>query len=414
MAQPVVITGVGVVSPVGSGKAAFWEACLKGQSGIRRITAFDVTGYKSQVAGEVIDVQPEALLSPQQSHRMERFAQFGLAAARMALEDAGVNPGKMDPYRVGISCGSGLGGMAIGETQLRVLYETGLPGKVSPGLVPMLMLNAVSGQLAMAFGAKGPNLTVSTACSSGAHAIGHALDLIRHGRADVMIAGGAEACILPLTLAGFCSLRSLSTRYNDTPAIASRPFDRNRDGLVMGEGAGMLILESLDHAHRRGATIYAELAGYGATSEAHHLVIPNPDGQEAARTMAFALADAGLSTGDIDYINAHATSTPVGDAAETAAIKWLFKDRAYRIPVSSTKSMIGHTIGAAGAIEAVVCALSLRYQQVHPTINYETPDPSCDLDYVPQTARDLPVRAALSNSFGFGSNNASLVFKRWA
>ena len=413
MPETVVITGIGVVSPIGIGKDLFWEACLKGNSGVRKISAFDVASYKCKIAAEVADFRLSDFIGVQKTDRIDRFAQFGISATRMALDDAGLEIGMMDPYRVGVGCGSGLGGMAIGENQLRVLYESQLPNKVSPGLIPMITLNALSGQIAIEVGAKGPNLTVSTACSSGANAIGHALYLVRYGKADIMIAGGAEACILPLTLAGFTTLRTLSTAYNETPTVASRPFEQSRDGFVMGEGAGIVVLESLSSARKRRATIYAELAGYGATSEALHMVIPDEQGKEAARTMEIALDDARLPADKIGYINAHATSTPVGDVAETNAIKRVFQSHSYQIPVSSTKSMIGHTIGAAGAIEAIVCALSIKRGQVHPTINYDFPDPLCDLDYVSHGAREVTLQAALSNSFGFGSNNAVLIFKRF-
>ena len=414
MSERIVITGIGVVSPIGLGKDLFWENCLKGASGVRTIQAFDPAKYKSKIAAEVVGFTPADFIPAAHLHRVDRFAQFGIAAAKMAVADAGLETGTMDPYRIGVSGGSGLGGIAIAESQLRVLYEEQLPGKVSPGLITGVTLNALGGQIAFELSLKGPNHTVSTACSSGSHAIGQALDLIRLGRADVMLAGGAEACILPLTFAGFNTLRTLSTAYNDTPSIASRPFDKGRDGFVMGEGAAFVVVESLPHARKRGASIYAELAGYGTTSEAHHMVIPEPEGKEAARTMELALDDARIGLDEIDYINAHATSTLIGDAAETAAIKRVFKARAYEIPVNSTKSMIGHTIGAAGAIEACVCVLSIRRGEVHPTINYESGDPCCDLDYVARGARTVSIRAALSNSFGFGSNNAVLVFRRFA
>lgn len=411
MYQRVVITGIGVISPIGIGKELFWEACLKGISGIRKISAFDAKGYKSQIAAEVADFRPSDFISDQKIHQMDRFAQFGVAAAKMALKDAGLEIEKMNPYRIGVTCGSGLGGMAIAENQLFALYKLGLPNKVRPRSIPMITLNAVSGEIAIEIGMKGPNLTVSTACSSGTHAIGQALNLIHLGKADVMVAGGAEACILPLTFAGFCALRTLSTTYNQNPQGASRPFDKNRDGFVIGEGAGFVMLESLPHARKRGARIYVELAGYGATSGAYHMVCPDVEGKEAAQTMEIALKDAGLTTGQIDYINAHATSTQIGDIAEINAIKRVFKERSYKIPVNSTKSLIGHTIGAAGAIEAIVCSLSIKLGQVHPTINYEVPDPLCDLDCVPNKAREIKIKAAISNSFGFGSNNAVLVFK---
>ena len=413
MPEQVVITGVGIVSPIGLGKDLFWENCLKGTSGVRKLQAFDVTGYKSKIAAEVLDFDPSVFMSESKIDRLDRFAQFGVAATKMALQDAGLEIASLNPYRVGVTGGSGLGGMLIGESEFRVLYEGLQPNKVNPGLVPMITLNALSGQIAIEFGLKGPNLTVSTACSAGAHAIGHALEVIRHGKADVMIAGGADACLMPLPFAGFTSLRTLSTTYSDTPALASRPFDKKRDGFVLGEGAGMVVLESLSHAKKRGATVYAELAGYGATSEAFNPVIPEPEGKEAAQTMTFALDDARVSAEDVGYINAHATSTLIGDVAETKAIKRVFKERSYDIPINSTKSLIGHPIGAAGAIEAIVCALTIRHGYIHPTINYEEPDPNCDLDYVPNDPREATVAVALSNSFGFGSNNAALVLKRW-
>lgn len=413
MSKRVVITGLGIVSPIGIGIDKFWEAALSGTSGVQRISSFDPSAYKSHVGAEIKGFKLQDFLPEQNPNRLDRFAQFGVVAAQMAVSDAGVNFASEDPYRVGVIMGSGMGGMVMAERQLMALYNTGRPEKVNPNSVPMITLNGASGQIAILFGVKGPNITVSTACSSSAHAIGQAADLIRQGKTDVMISGGAEACITPLSLAGFCSLRTLSTHFNDKPEKALRPFDKHRDGFVMGEGAGIMVLESLEHALKRRAKIYAELAGYASTSEAYHMVIPKEDGKEMSKTMELALDDAKLPLEKVDYINAHATSTPIGDPIEINAIKLLFKHNANRIVINATKTLVGHTIGAAGAIAAIVCALSIKTGLIHPNINYDEPDPSCTLDLICRTVVEKRVNVALLNSFGFGSNNAALVLQRF-
>jgi len=408
--RDVVITGLGIVSSIGMGKEAFWSGLLEGRSGIRTIQGFDVSPYASQVGGEIPDFRPEDYIPSQKIPKMAKVTQYAMAAAIMAIEDARIDFSGTDRARAGVVIGTGMGGWGIFEAQLRTLFETNNPRKVSPFSVPLATSNAAAAEMAIAFGLKGPNITISTACSSGGNAIGYGLDLIRSGRADVVVAGGTEACLLPGVLAAFCSLRTLSVR-NDAPARASRPFDKNRDGFVLGEGAGVVILESMETAKRRKAAIYADLAGYACACEASHMVSPDVTGAEQARAMALALQDGGVLPSEVDYINTHGTSTLLNDVVETRAIKTVFGSHAQGISMNSTKSMIGHTIGASGAIEAVVCALTLRYGVVHPTLNIETPDPECDLDYTPHKARERPVRVALSNSFGFGSNNACLLMR---
>jgi len=409
-----VVTGLGVVSSIGIGVDAFWKSALAGRSGVTAIGPFDgfpLDGYRSQVAGQVLDFDPARLPEGIHPERLDRYAQLALLAAQEALEDSGVRI-REDPYRVGVVMGAGMGGMLIGEEEFTKLFRTLRPQRVHPNFIPMITLNSASGIIAIAFGAKGVNQTISTACSSSAHAIGQALGCIRSGQADVVIAGGADASLIPLTFAGFCALRALSTSFNDAPARASRPFDRGRDGFVMGEGAGALIIESLAHARRRKARIYAEVAGYAATSEAHHMVIPKEDGSEMAVTMTLALADAETPPAAVDYINAHATSTPIGDPVEAMAIRRVFKRRADRIAVSATKSMIGHTLGAAGIMGGLASVLALHTGLAHPTINYESPDPACELGGISTEAQEGPLRVALLNAFGFGSNNAVVVFKQ--
>ena len=413
--EAVVVTGLGVVSPIGVGIDAFWKNALAGRSGVSTIQAFDglpLDGYRSQVAGQVLDFDPAQLPEGVHAERLDRSAQFALLAAKEAIEDAGLRMEREDPYRVGVIMGAGMGGMLIGEEEFTKLYRNLRPNRVHPNFIPMITLNSASGIVAITFGAKGVNQTISTACSSSAHALGQALTSIRAGRADVIIAGGADASLTPLTFAGFCSLRALSTAFNDAPARASRPFDRARDGFVMGEGAAILVLESLHHARRRKARIYAEVAGYAATSEAYHMVIPKEDGSEMAMTMELALRDAGVPASQVDHINAHATATPIGDPVEVTAIRRVFKSRADRILVNATKSMIGHTLGAAGAVGGVTCALALRTGLVHPTINYEDPDPACELAGISTEAQERPLAVALLNAFGFGSNNAVVVFRK--
>ncbi|HEV8342826.1 MAG TPA: beta-ketoacyl-ACP synthase II [Candidatus Binatia bacterium] len=406
----VVITGLGVVCSIGLGKESFWSALLEGKSGIRSIQSFDASSYSCQIAGEIIDFRPEDYIPPSEVPKLSRASQFAMAAAKMAIDDAQLDFSRENGCRVGVVIGTGLGGMDVYETQLRRLIETNNPRRVHPWSVPSTMSNAPAAEIAIFFGLKGPNMTISTACSSGSHAIGCGFDLIRIGKADFIVAGGTEACILPGVLAAFCSLRALSIR-NETPDRASRPFDKKRDGFAMGEGAGILILETLESARRRGVTIYAEVAGYGATCEATHIVHPESTGSEGARVMKLALQDAGISPAEVDYINTHGTSTVLNDRVETKAIKRIFGEHAYGISLDSTKSMIGHTIGAAGAIEGIVSALTLQQRIIHPTTNYEEPDPECDLDYTPNLARERHVKVALSNSFGFGSNNCCLVMK---
>lgn len=416
MRARVVVTGMGVVSPIGIGVSAFWKAALAGQSGISAITSFDpfpMDGYRSKVAGQVRDFAVERFIDSAHGERVDRYAQFALVATKEALADSGLQMEKENPHRVGVIVGAGMGGMVMGEREITQLYQQQKPHRVHPNFIPVITLNSASGIIAMAYGAKGPNLTISTACSSSAHALGQALHCIREGRADVVIAVGADASITPLVFAGFCSLRALSSKYNDCPEKASRPFDRLRDGFIMGEGAGTLILESVAHAKKRKARVYAEIAGYAATSEAYHMVIPKEDGLEVANTMRLAMENAGISPSQVDYINAHATSTPIGDAVEAKAIRHVFKSRADRIAINATKSMVGHTLGAAGAIAGTVCALSIQTGQLHPTINYDDPDPACALNGISSHSQRRTVKVALLNAFGFGSNNAAVVFTRF-
>ncbi|MDI6709189.1 MAG: beta-ketoacyl-ACP synthase II [Thermoanaerobacterales bacterium] len=411
MGGRVVITGVGVISPLGNELDGFWSALVRGESGIRRITRFDASGFRTQIAGEVPDFDPTLYMDRKEARRMDRFTQFALGATSLAMADAGLDLDEEDRERVGVILGSGIGGIATLEEQARVLYEKG-PGRVSPFFVPMMIGNMAAGQIALAHGLYGPNVTLVTACASSNNAIGDAMRAIMYGEVDVVITGGAEAAITPLALAGFCSMKALSTR-NEEPARASRPFDAGRDGFVMAEGAAILILESEEHARRRGARIYAEVAGYGLSCDAYHMTAPEPEGRGAALAMLRAMADAGVAPDEVDYINAHGTSTPLGDIAETVGIKRAFGAAASRVAISSTKSMTGHLLGAAGALEAVVCAQAIRHGIIPPTINYENSDPECDLDYVPNTARKADVRVALSNGFGFGGHNATLCFRRF-
>ncbi len=411
MRERVVVTGMGVVSPVGTGLEAFWSALVAGRSGIGPITRFDASEFATRIAGEVRDFDPTRYLDKKEARRMDRFTQFAVAAAGMALEDAGLGTGGLDRDRVAVILGCGIGGIETLEDQARVLVNRG-PGRISPFFVPMMIPNMAAGQIAITFGFRGPNVTTVTACASGANAIGDAFKMIQRGQVDVAVTGGTEAPITPLSVAGFCAMKALSTR-NGEPERACRPFDAGRDGFVMSEGAAVLVLEGLSHARRRGARIYAEVLGYGSSCDAYHITAPDPEGAGAALAMAAALADAGLGPQDIDYINAHGTSTPLNDRLESLAIKQVFGSRAYRIPVSSTKSMIGHLLGAAGAIEAVATILTMVRGVIPPTINYEEPDPECDLDYVPNVARPARVDRALSNSLGFGGHNVTLVFGRY-
>lgn len=411
MQRRVVVTGLGVVSPIGSGKEVFWGALLGGVSGASPITSFDCSDYPCKIAAEIKDFDPSAWLDRKEIKRMDRFVQFAAVASLMAVQDAQLKTRPHNGDEVGVIIGSGIGGILTWEAQHSVLLERG-PGRVSPFFVPMMISNMASGHVSMLLSAKGPNTTTVTACASGAHAIGDAFQIIRRGEAQAMIAGGAEAAISPLSMAGFCSMKALSTR-NDDPKKASRPFDKLRDGFVMGEGAGVVVLEELNAAIARQAPIYAEIIGYGMSGDAFHMTAPCPDGDGAMRAMKAALDGPGIEPSQVDYINAHGTSTPLNDAIETAAIKAVFGERAFRLAVSSTKSMTGHLLGAAGGVEFVVCVLACRESVVPPTIDYEFPDPDCDLDYVPNQARQMPVRFALSNSFGFGGQNAALLVKRW-
>lgn len=411
MSNRVVITGLGVVTPIGNDVTTFWNNIQNGVSGIDYITAFDPSDFTTKIAGEVKNFNPEDYMDKKEVRRMDRFVHFAVAATKQALQHAQLEIENTNPYRVGVYIGSGIGGLATLEENHKTLLEKG-PKRVSPFLIPMMIANMASGIVSIHTGAKGPNSTVVTACATGTHAIGDAFEIIRRGDADVMITGGSESTITPLAFAGFGSMKALSTR-NDEPTKASRPFDLHRDGFVMGEGAGILILESLEHAQKRGANIIAEVIGYGMSGDAYHLTAPAPEGEGAARAMKEAIRRAGISPTEVDYINAHGTSTDYNDKFETMAIKSAFGEHAYSLAVSSTKSMTGHLLGAAGAVEAVICALTIRDGIIPPTINYETPDPDCDLDYVPNEARKKPVRVAMSNSLGFGGHNASIILKAY-
>jgi len=410
MSRRVVITGLGVVTALGHDLDTFWNNLMSGRSGVSLIESFDVSDYPTKIAASVKEFHPEEFIDKRDLRRMDRFVQFGLVAALQALKDAKLNVREdTDPERVGVSVGSGIGGLATWEEQHKILLEKGVR-RVSPFFIPMMIANMASGQISMITGAKGPNNTNVTACATGTHSIGDSFKIISRGDADVMICGGAEATISPTGMAGFCALRAMSVR-NDEPEKASRPFDRDRDGFVMGEGSGILILEELEHARRRGANIYAELVGYGMSGDAFHMTDPDPDG--AKRCMLRALSDANMRPEEIDYINAHGTSTPIGDKSETIAIKNAFGDHAYKLAVSSTKSMTGHLLGAAGGVEALICALTIRNGMIPPTINLEHPDPDCDLDYVPNVPRKENVRAVMSNSFGFGGHNATIIMRKF-
>ena len=407
----VVITGLGVFTSLASNVSTYWEALLAGKSGISRITGFDPTDYPTQIAGEVKDFDPEKLIDPQVSKRMDRFAQFAMVAAQEAVRVSGLEFAKEPSERCGVIIGSGIGGLGEIEAQHLRLLERG-PRRVSPLMIPKLMANAAAAQVSIVFGLRGPNSATVTACASAAHAIADAASVIRRGEADVMVTGGAEAAISPLSLAGFCAQKALSRR-NDAPEKASRPFDLNRDGFVMGEGAGVLVIESLDHARARGARIYAEYLGAGASADAYNIVAPHEQGIGAALAMTAALKDARVNTADIGYVNAHGTSTPIGDETECVAIRQVFGDLTAKLPVSATKSMTGHLLGASAGIEAVATVLTLDTGVIHPTINYETPDPRCPIDCVPNVPREVKVNVAISNSFGFGGHNATLVLGKF-
>jgi len=411
MDRRVVITGYGVISPIGIGKDEFWNALVAGKSGVTSISSFDASQFSTQICAAVKNFEPEKYIDKKKLRKMDRFTQFAFAAAKMAIEDAKLDMEKEDHFRVGVIVGSGIGGIATVASEHKTLLERG-PRWVSPFMIPMLITNIAAGEIAIAYNIQGPNYSLSSACATSNHTVGDAFRLIRYGDADVIIAGGSEAAVTPLGLAGFCSAKALSTR-NEEPERASRPFDKERDGFVMGEGAGIVILESLEHALSRGASIQAELVGYGATDDAYHITAPSPDGLSAARAMSNALADGGLKPGEIDYINAHGTSTPLNDKVETLAIKKVFGEHAYKIPISSNKSMIGHLLGAAGVVELIATIISMEKEIIPPTINYEFPDPECDLDYVPNKARPKKVEVALSNSLGFGGHNATLVVRKY-
>ena len=415
----VVVTGLGALTPVGNTVEEFWAALTQGRSGVGPITKFDAEvktpsgefQFPTRIAGEVRNFDELKYVDKKEARRLDPYLKYAMACAVMAVEDSGLDTGKIESTRFGTLIGSGIGGITTLLENHRTILDKG-PDRVSPFFVPMLIINMASGLVSMRFNAKGPNSSVVTACATGNHAIGDAFKLIQRGAADAMIAGGAEAIIVPLTIAGFCAMKAMSTR-NDEPQKASRPFDAGRDGFVCGEGGGVLVLESLEHARRRDARIYAEIIGYGMTGDAHHMTAPDPEGDGAARAMSSALADAGIAPGEVGYINAHGTSTPYNDKFETLAIKRVFGEHARKVAVSSTKSMTGHLLGAAGGIEAIASVLALHHGILPPTINYETPDPECDLDYVPNQARKQDVELALSNAFGFGGTNATLVFRKY-
>jgi 3-oxoacyl-[acyl-carrier-protein] synthase II len=408
----VVITGLGLVTPLGIGVETSWERLSSGTSGIGKITRFDASLFQTQIAGEVDNFLPENYIDAKTIKKMDRFIHFGMAAAVMAVEDAQLTIDHSNAERAGVFVGSGMGGLPDIERYHAIFLERG-PRRISPFFIPMTIINLAAGQISIKFGAKGPNASPATACATGSHAIGDAFKVIQRGSADVMIAGGTESVITPMGIGGFNAMKALSTR-NAEPEKASRPFDKNRDGFVMGEGAGILIMEELGHAVKRNARIYAEIVGYGLTGDAYHITSPAPDGEGAARCMMMALEDARVAPHMVDYINAHGTSTKYGDELETTAVKTVFKEHAYKLSVTSTKSMTGHLLGAAGGVEAVVCVLSIYHNSIPPTINLDTPDPECDLNYVPHQKKDTEVRFALSNSFGFGGTNACLLFRKYS
>jgi len=405
------VTGVGLVSPLGIGTEANWKALCAGRSGIGAITRFDASQFSARIAGEVQGFDPLQFIEKKDVKKMDVFIQLAIAASQFAVDDAKLEVTAENATRVGVFIASGIGGFSTIEREHRALLEGG-PRRISPFFIPAAIINLAAGQVSIRFGAKGPNSATCTACSASAHAIGDALEVIRRGKADVMIAGGSESAITPMGVGGFAAMRALSTR-NDEPSRASRPFDRDRDGFIMGEGSGVIVLEELERARGRGAPIYAELVGYGMSADAFHITAPSEDGDGGMRVMASALEDAGVGIEAVDYINAHGTSTPYNDKLETLAIRRLFGEHAAKLAISSTKSMTGHLLGAAGGLEAGITALAVRHQVAPPTINYETPDPACDLDYVPNTARPMKITYALSNSFGFGGTNGALLFKRY-
>ncbi len=401
---------MGVITSLGTDLDTFWDNLMSGKSGVSTVDTFDVSEYTTKIAASVKDFDPEERFGRKEARKMDRFVQFAVAAGEDALKDSGLVIGEgIDAERIGVSVGSGIGGLGTWEDNHNLLLEKG-PKRVSPFFIPMMIANMGSGQLSISLGAKGPNTTTVTACATGSHSIGESFRLIQRGDADAMICGGSEATIRPTGMAGFCAMRAMST-HNEEPEKASRPFDIDRDGFVMGEGAGILILESLEHAEKRGAKIYAEVIGYGLSADAHHMTEPDPDG--AARCIKMAIRDAGIAPEEIDYINAHGTSTPVGDKSETSAVKKALGDHAYKVAISSTKSMTGHLLGAAGGVEAIICGLSLQKGMIAPTINLDNPDPECDLDYVPNVPRKADLNIVMSNSFGFGGHNATVILKKY-
>lgn len=409
--RKIVVTGLGIVSPVGSTISSAWDNIIKGKSGISRITRFDASNFTSQIAGEVKDFDIHQYLSVKEARRMDIFIHYGMAAAIQAVKDAGIDDiAHLDAERIGVNIGSGIGGLPMIENTDSA-YHAGGPRKISPFFIPSTIINMIAGNLSIMYGYKGPNIAIVTACTTATHSIGNSARMIEYGDADVMVCGGAESCVTPLSIGGFAAAKALSSN-NDNPEVASRPWDQDRDGFVLGEGAGVMVLEEMEHAKRRGARIYAELAGFGMSADAFHMTAPCDDGEGAARCMTNALKNAGINTDEVDYINAHGTSTPLGDIAETIAVKRCFSDHAKRVAVSSTKSMTGHLLGAAGGIEAVFSALAIHDQIAPPTINLINQDPQCDLDYIPNTAREMRINVALSNSFGFGGTNGTLVFRR--
>lgn len=411
MKKRVVITGMGAITPIGNNLEMFWKNAQAGVSGTDTIVQFDPSEFTSKIACEVKDFDPTAFIDKKEARRMDPFVQFAIAASDMALDDSRLPLDQIDKTRTGVIVGAGMGGLQTLEAQHKILLEKG-PKRVSPFFIPMEIINLAPGQLSIRYGFQGVNVSVATACATGSHAIGEASRWIQRGYMDIIIAGGTEAAITPLAVAGFGNMKALSTR-NDDPKRASRPFDKNRDGFVIGEGSGILVVESLEHALARNAVIYAEIIGYSATGDAYHITSPDPEANGVARCMQLALHDAEIAPQDVSYINAHGTSTPFNDKFETLGIKKVFNSHAYQLAISSTKSMIGHTLGAAGAIELIATALAVKHDIVPPTINYETPDPDCDLDYVPNTARNMAVNVALSNSFGFGGTNASIVLRKY-
>ncbi len=409
--RKVVITGLGIVSPVGNTVLRAWENIVSGKSGITRITRFDASSFSSQIAGEVKDFDIHEYLSIKEARRMDIFIHYGMAAGIQAIKDAGIDDiTHLDLERIGVNIGSGIGGLPMIENTDSA-YHAGGPRKISPFFIPSTIINMIAGNLSILYGYKGPNIAIVTACTTATHSIGTSARMIEYGDADIMVCGGAESCVTPLAIGGFAAAKALSAN-NDNPASASRPWDKDRDGFVLGEGAGILVLEEIEHAKQRGAKIYAELAGFGMSADAFHMTAPSDDGEGAARCMTNALNNAGMNATEVDYINAHGTSTPLGDIAETIAVKRCFGNHASKLAVNSTKSMTGHLLGAAGGVEAVFSALAIHHQVAPPTINLVNQDPQCDLDYIPNTARDMTINVALSNSFGFGGTNGTLVFRK--